>query len=172
MFKNPFSFDGRIRRTEYGLSIIISTTISVILSTISIAALGGNDEANAVSFLLGIPHLWFIWSAGAKRCHDLGNSGWWQLIPFYGLWLLFQDGQPGENEYGENPKGIQLTNNHYNQSTNLQQPKVTHGVGYQNSYDGGHNNVQNSNNSFNNNYSNNSVPKSDSKEYKRGNLYN
>jgi uncharacterized membrane protein YhaH (DUF805 family) len=62
--------------------------------------------AAIVALLLFIPMLWFVWAQGAKRCHDLGRSGWWQLIPFYGLFLLFQDGDAGSNEYGENPKGI------------------------------------------------------------------
>ena len=31
MFKNPFSFEGRIRRMEYGLSIIISAVVRVLL---------------------------------------------------------------------------------------------------------------------------------------------
>jgi uncharacterized membrane protein YhaH (DUF805 family) len=96
MFKNPFSFDGRIRRTEYGLSVLIyGFTYATILAL-----------AGELALILMIPMLWFIWAQGAKRCHDVGNSGWWQLIPFYGLWLLFQDGQPGSNNYGENPKGV------------------------------------------------------------------
>jgi len=49
--------------------------------------------------------LWFLWAQGAKRCHDLGKNGWWQIIPFYVLLLVFQDGQPGLNKYGFNPKG-------------------------------------------------------------------
>lgn len=47
---------------------------------------------------------WFILAQGAKRCHDLGNSGFYQFIPFYGLWMLFEKGKSGENEYGNNPK--------------------------------------------------------------------
>lgn len=49
---------------------------------------------------------WLIAAQGTKRCHDLGKSGWTQLIPFYNLSLLFTDGVVGENAYGDNPKGI------------------------------------------------------------------
>jgi uncharacterized membrane protein YhaH (DUF805 family) len=54
--------------------------------------------------IIYMPFLWFTWAQGAKRCHDLGNSGWFQLIPFYSLWMLFKDGEYGENNYGVNPK--------------------------------------------------------------------
>ena len=43
---------------------------------------------------------------GAKRCHDRGNSGWCQLIPLYGLFMVFGGSDHGENKYGPNPKGI------------------------------------------------------------------
>jgi uncharacterized membrane protein YhaH (DUF805 family) len=43
---------------------------------------------------------------GAKRCHDRNNSGWYQLIPFYFIWILFGDSDTGFNDYGPNPKGI------------------------------------------------------------------
>jgi uncharacterized membrane protein YhaH (DUF805 family) len=47
--------------------------------------------------------LWWILAYGAKRCHDLGNSGFYQLIPFYFLFMLFQKGDVGDNFYGQNP---------------------------------------------------------------------
>jgi uncharacterized membrane protein YhaH (DUF805 family) len=61
---------------------------------------------NIFMVILWIPLAWFMLAQGAKRCHDRGNSGWWQIIPFYGLWMLFADGEIGDNEYGENPKGL------------------------------------------------------------------
>jgi uncharacterized membrane protein YhaH (DUF805 family) len=101
MFQKPFSFEGRIRRTEYGLSFIIYGVGAGIAQVIAKA--GG---AAAVAFIAFIPLVWFLWAQGAKRCHDRGNSGFYQLIPFYALWMLFGDSEDGVNEYGANPKGI------------------------------------------------------------------
>jgi uncharacterized membrane protein YhaH (DUF805 family) len=100
MFKNPFSFDGRIRRTEYGFSLIIY--LAAYLLTLGTIYAG----VSFIPLLMVVPILWFLWAQGTKRCHDINKSGWWQLIPFYFFVLLFEDGQPGQNEYGQNPKGI------------------------------------------------------------------
>ena len=84
MFKTPFSFEGRIRRTEFGLSYIIYIVAAGIISALM-------EISEATSFLgLGfIPVIWFLIAQGAKRCHDRGNSGWYQLIPsmFFGCFL-------------------------------------------------------------------------------------
>lgn len=149
MFKDPFSFEGRIRRTEYGLSYLIAT-----VSLLVVAAIAGALDAMALYYLFLIPFLWFIWSQGARRCHDLGNSGFWQLIPFYGLWLLFAEGEPGTNKYGDNPKGI---------SSGNQFTSTTPGAGYQGGYNGGHNNPSSGNPTDQN--------QSNSGEYQSGDLY-
>tara|TARA_B100002052_G_C15808607_1_gene564754 strand:- start:721 stop:1017 length:297 start_codon:yes stop_codon:yes gene_type:complete len=58
---------------------------------------------------LTIPLMWFQWAQGAKRCHDRNCSGWWQLVPFYALWMLFAEGTRGPNKYGPDPKNPHLT---------------------------------------------------------------
>lgn len=162
MFKAPFSFDGRIRRTEYGLSFLILVFVQMLIG--AMVGLGVNNSSDGgsqivVFYILNLPLLIFFWAQGAKRCHDLGNSGWCQLIPLYGFWLLFSDGQYGTNKYGENPKGINGTN-----QVNITQSTPSNTVsGYQGDYSGGHNNP-NSENSYNKNQSNN-------EEYQSGDLY-
>jgi uncharacterized membrane protein YhaH (DUF805 family) len=101
MFQNPFSFEGRIRRKEYGFTIII---YAVSLVVTQVLAATGNVFGSIMTLLLTIPVVWFLWAQGAKRCHDIDRSGWMQLIPFYPLFLLFEEGKPGSNEYGHNPK--------------------------------------------------------------------
>ena len=107
MFKNPFSFNGRIRRLEYGLSNLIYLVLVFIIAGLLIAFGDPRSPAtNIIMILLWIPLAWFMLAQGAKRCHDRGNSGWWQIIPFYTLWMLFAPGDIGDNEYGPNPKGL------------------------------------------------------------------
>lgn len=101
MFKNPFSFDGRIRRSEYGLSLAIYLFGAFVVGFI----IGLTGMPSGLMYLFLIPLYWFMIAQGAKRCHDLGNNGWWQIIPLYGFWLLFADGEKIENKYGVNPKG-------------------------------------------------------------------
>ncbi len=109
MFKAPFSFNGRIRRLEYGLSYLIyllfSVPFNIYLRMSENSYDGPSGTVLIIFFILLIPFLWFLLAQGAKRCHDRGNSGWFQIIPFYGLWMLFADSENGPNEYGPNPKG-------------------------------------------------------------------
>jgi uncharacterized membrane protein YhaH (DUF805 family) len=92
MFSAPFSFEGRIRRMEYGISIIIYY-IALLLVTVM-------AEESSVFGILFLPLIWFILAQGTKRCHDRDNSGFYQFIPFYVLWLLFAEGDSTTNSYG------------------------------------------------------------------------
>lgn len=97
MFIAPFSIDGRIRRAEFGISFIIYIFSYYAL----IAAISKSFTFLYIAF---IPLLWFLWAQDAKRCHDRGNSGWYQIIPFYVFWMIFAEGDSNNNEYGNSPK--------------------------------------------------------------------
>jgi len=106
MFSAPFSFQSRIRRLEYFLSLLIFYLVLFLSATIS-------EEFrlyNPWYLLFLIPIFWFILAQGAKRCHDRNMSGWMQLIPYFNfvLWflLIFLVGKIGDNKYGPNPKGL------------------------------------------------------------------
>ncbi len=171
MFKNIFSFEGRIRRSEYGISLIIHWTFWAIITAIKTSTnIDGIGLFYAVS-------LWFIWAQASKRCHDLSKNGWWQLVPFYMLWMLFQEGFTGINEYGPSPKNItddfqEYSNNSTGSSNDFPNSNSTEQSQYSGGYDGGHNavgkndeNIVKINNPSNLNNQTNG-------EYNNGDLYN
>ena len=76
MFKNPFSLNGRIRRTEYGYTLIIYTLVHFFSSTIHILIYKTSLEiATILYFSIFLISLWFLLAQNTKRCHDLGKSG-------------------------------------------------------------------------------------------------
>ena len=94
-------FNGRATRTAYWMFVLINFIIQIVL-----ILLGFDTIAAIISLLLIIPSI----SVAARRLHDTGRSGWWQLIyfvPLIGLIVmivfLVQD-SVDDNEYGPNPK--------------------------------------------------------------------
>jgi uncharacterized membrane protein YhaH (DUF805 family) len=57
-----------------------------------------------LDFTIGVVLFWLSIAQNCKRIHDVGLSGWYQLIPFYGIYLLFARGDGGSNRYGLDPK--------------------------------------------------------------------
>lgn len=171
MFEKSFSFKGRIRRSEYGISFIIYFVLNLIISAFTEA---GGEEAIIFSLLFTIPNLWFFWAQGAKRCHDLGKSGWFQIIPFYVLWMIFQEGEVGVNKYGDNPKGNTVQG--YSQTmpggnaAPVPPPVPNKDGSYSGGYDGGHNNHGAPQPQRNYQNAPNNTPTSGG--YKSGDLYN
>ena len=101
LFERPFSFNGRINRTEMWITGIAYGIINGILEFI-IDSMVETPAIGIITFILvyGIT-IWVLLAQGAKRCYDLGHNGWWQLIPFYVFWMYFTGGQETYNEYGE-----------------------------------------------------------------------
>lgn len=101
MFKNPFSFKGRIGRIEYLISFVIFTGIAFACQYIIDA---GNGVIADISLVLFMPIAWFQLAQSAKRCHDTGRSGWWQLIPLFWIILIIAKGDVRDNRYGDRPE--------------------------------------------------------------------
>lgn len=104
-FKKFADFSGRATRTQYWMFILIFTVIYFVLALIDIYV-GTMVLASIFNLVLLIPSI----SIAARRLHDTGRTGWWQLIiflPLIGiivlLVFLIQDSHR-DNEYGANPK--------------------------------------------------------------------
>ena len=104
--KKYADFKGRARRKEYWMFTLIYIILYAVLTGVGIAA---GLEFLTVIFALGmlVPSI----SIGARRLHDTGRSGWWQLlnlIPLLGsivlIVFLAQDSHENNN-YGENGWG-------------------------------------------------------------------
>jgi uncharacterized membrane protein YhaH (DUF805 family) len=110
-------FDGRARRKELWLFALFNLVISLGLALIEglLAGVSGMFPDLHYSALASLYDLFVLIpgiAVGVRRLHDTGRSGWWLLIAFIPLigcivLLVFflQDGQPGENRFGPNPKG-------------------------------------------------------------------
>ncbi len=107
-------FKGRAQRKEYwwffGINLAIMLGLFVIDPMLGIS---GNPQnpmlPNFYALAVMLPTL----AVGARRLHDTGRAAWWlllYLIPVLGgLVLLFffaLDSEPGDNQYGPNPKGL------------------------------------------------------------------
>jgi uncharacterized membrane protein YhaH (DUF805 family) len=104
-------FNGRARRKEYWMFFLCNFVVSLVLGIVM--GLISETAANVVNILYSLVLLLPGLSIGVRRLHDTGKSGWFLLlglIPIVGAIILLvffcTDSQPGSNEYGPNPKGI------------------------------------------------------------------
>ncbi len=114
VFQKYAVFEGRARRSEYWWFYLAYAIVNAVLSGLS-RGLSGSGMGTAVSVLSGIIGLACLVPTIAvttRRLHDTGKSGWWQLLYLTcigGIVILIfcaLDSQPGDNQYGQNPKEI------------------------------------------------------------------
>ncbi len=96
--KHYADFEGRVGRQEFWMFILFSWILQVILSVLHL---------DMVGFLVSLGLFLPSFALGARRLHDIGKSGWWQLlwlVPIIG-WIIIivwcatkTDGFP--NQYG------------------------------------------------------------------------
>lgn len=113
-FSDYANFSGRARRSEYWFWTLFVALGEIALTIIGLLIFGTENTASTLLsnlFSIGtiVPCLAVTW----RRLHDIGRSGvaiLFALIPVVGgiILLVFecQDSQPGENQYGPNPKEV------------------------------------------------------------------
>ena len=99
-------FTGRARRKEYWMFTLSYFIFSILLAVINVMLIDIGVFYIVITLGLIIPSI----SIAARRLHDTGRSGWWQLIaliPLIGsiifIVFLVQDSEE-DNIYGVNPK--------------------------------------------------------------------
>ena len=104
VLSNFAQFNGRARRAEYWYFVLFNFIISLVLTFTGMASGAGDWLANIYSLIVLIPSI----AVGVRRMHDVGKSGWFLLIPFYNLILACTAGDEGTNEYGNDPKEVEV----------------------------------------------------------------
>ena len=98
VFSNYATFRGRARRPEFWwfvLFLFIGNTLCSFLdaalfggaSTVSVP--GGTDvEGGPIGLVFSLVTLLPTIAVTARRLHDVGRSGWWQVAPYLGIVLI------------------------------------------------------------------------------------
>ena len=117
MRDNYANFNGRARRKEYWMYVLVQSIIMIGLMILD-SILGLDFELQGISlgygylYLIGlIVHFIPSLAVLVRRLHDVGKSGWFYfifLIPIIGIiWLLVlycTEGQKQDNKWGPDPK--------------------------------------------------------------------
>lgn len=100
-------FSGRASRSEYWFFFLFVLLVSFVAGLIDgLTAENPNDMGilgAIVSLVFLLPNI----SIATRRLHDVGRSGWWQLLYltiigiFVVLFWLCTKSDPGSNQYGE-----------------------------------------------------------------------
>lgn len=101
-------FDGRSGRREYWTFVLVNFAITMGLTMVEQIIFRGNGITSSLyGLFVLIPGI----AVAIRRLHDVGNSGWMQLvmlIPLVGwIWFLIlmaKEGDTGMNQYGESTR--------------------------------------------------------------------
>jgi uncharacterized membrane protein YhaH (DUF805 family) len=101
-FSRYAKFEGRASRPEFwywfGFVLVTSTLLYLVEGSMPTAG-GFGGLARLFVLLTLCPTL----AVGARRMHDIGRAGWWQLVPVYSWYLAAQPGVESDNRYGVPP---------------------------------------------------------------------
>lgn len=117
VLKNYAGFEGRARRTEYWIYILVDFLITIGLIFLSSLLNSISEGLGLLGFILYLTYILATFlptlAVVIRRLHDINKSGWMMLvalIPIIGIiWLIIllaTEGEYGANGYGDDPKNI------------------------------------------------------------------
>ena len=110
VFTKYVDFSGRARRSEYWWWVLVYSVVGGVLS--GLANSTGSTAIAVISVIVFLACLLPNLAVSARRLHDIGRSGWWLLLELTCVGAIViliwacMDSQPGDNQYGPNPKGM------------------------------------------------------------------
>lgn len=105
------TFTGRAGRSEFWYWVLFTVLVQVVIGIAAQMVPSLTYVGNLFSLATIVPGL----AVGARRLHDTGKSGWWQLaalVPILGwIYLIYLCAQPSEgpNAFGEAPASAPAT---------------------------------------------------------------
>ena len=106
-FSKYATFSGRASRSEYWFFYLFTIIASIVTWVIDTMLLGySSEDTGAISLIFQIIIILPSIAVGARRLHDIGKSGWWQLLilTIIGIILLIvwfaTIGSSKKNNYG------------------------------------------------------------------------
>ena len=109
-----FKFSGRALRSEYWYFVLFTILLGFATLILDLIFFPNPYSASPfdvidviVSLVLFFPSI----AVAARRLHDSGRSGWWQLLPFtiigipFFLYWVIKKGDQSENKFGMPPIG-------------------------------------------------------------------
>jgi uncharacterized membrane protein YhaH (DUF805 family) len=82
-------FRGRSNKLQYNAFLLFYIAVDLFLAFANPKGILIN---NIISAALTVPLI----AVEIRRSHDVGKSGWWILVPFYSLYLMFKNTVPEE----------------------------------------------------------------------------
>ncbi len=102
------TFSGRASRSEFWWFYLF-TIIVAWGGSVAFALTLADEEAEIMNIIIGLVFTLPIVAAGSRRLHDVGKSGWWQLLfltiigAIIVIYWYAKDGDKETNTFGDPP---------------------------------------------------------------------
>ena len=86
-------FKGRSNKLQFNSFLLFYIVVDLFTFLLNP---NGTNVNNVIMILLSVPLI----AVEIRRSHDVGKSGWWILVPFYTIYLMFKNSvteEPTEN---------------------------------------------------------------------------